>query len=101
MSPCGLRYVPINTAALDMLSLVNAAILFGSLAGDVVHNGVVGATLGEGVHTWELEDDHSERMQLRDTSYPHMSSQVDGLVVRTTAPMCSEHTSVVAHLLSA
>ena len=75
--------------------------MFGSLVRDVVHDGVVGTTLGEGVHTWELEDDHSQRVQLRDTSHPQVSSQVDGVVIRTTAPMCSEHASVVVHLQSA
>lgn len=48
--------------------------MFGTLARDVVHDGVVGTTLGEGVYTWELEDDHSERVQPRDISHPHGSS---------------------------
>lgn len=72
--------------------------MLGSFVRDVVHSKVVGTTLGEDIHAWELEHGHSERGQLRDTSHPHMSPQVDAMLIRTTPPLCSEHASVVVHL---
>lgn len=101
MSLCGFLYVPINRHFGHAVTGQRGHSVFGSLARDVVHNEVVGTALGEGVHTWELEYDSSGRVQLRDTSHPHGSSQVDGVGIKIPATTSSEDASVMAHLQSA
>lgn len=77
-SLCGLLYVPVNTLLGRVVTCQCGHSVFGSLVKGVVDNEVVGTASAEGIHTWELEDDSSGRVQLRDTSQPHGTSQVYG-----------------------
>lgn len=101
MSLCGRLYIPINRHFGHAVTYQCGHSLFESLVRDVAHNEVVGTALGEGFHTWKLEDGSSGKVQLRDTSHPHGTSQVCGLGIRMTAATSSEDASVMAHLQSA
>lgn len=74
--------------------------MFGSLERHVAPNEVVGTASGADAHSWELEDDSSGRMQLRDTSHLNGTSHVCGVGIRMTAASFSEDASVMAHLQS-
>lgn len=96
MSLCGFLYVPINRHFGHGVACQCGHSVFGSLVRDG-QNEVLGTALGAGVHTWELEDDSSGRVQLRDTSHPYGTSQVYGVGIRMTAATFSEDASVMAH----